>query len=188
MSRYWNCPWIMTDQPKHVYVSYSRRSDYSFIQKLLSVIGNEACLRSLVVPKEDQGRMETLADNPPNNIDLDQWQLIYDENGLPAFGSIQGFMDELSEGERIIILLSPGYFQSPYCLTELCLNYSKRAHELIPVVAFVDGYQPSQVSIDSLIGYWKKKQTKAEKKNKQAKANCCGEFICLLPKVLAWLL
>lgn len=141
------------------------------------------------MPDVDQGSVETLVYEQPNNMDdLDKCKLIYDENGLDAFGSIQGFMDELSEGECIIILLSPGYFQSPYCLTELCLIYSRRAHELIPVVAFVDGYQPSQVSIKTLIDHWKTEQAKAETSNNRAAANCYGEFIRLLPVALAWLL
>ena len=140
-----------------VYISYSRRSDYSFIQELLKTAENgkdRPELQSLVAEHGQEPKRTALPPDPPDNIDLDQWKLIYDENGLKQLSSICGFMDELSEGERIIFLLSRGYFQSPYCLTELLAIYGKRAGDLVPIVAFVDGFSPGDCNLSTLLAYW----------------------------------
>ncbi len=178
---------------RKVYISYSRRSDYSFIQALIKATQkasskNSFELQSLVVKESESASITTLEEQKPDNIDLDSWDVIYDEIGLEAGGSINAFMQELSEAEKIIILLSPGYFESPYCLTELLLIYFKRAQELIPSVVFVDGYSPNNLTIKAVLDNLKTQRDKKEKEGKTQIARNYQEFIEKLPIVLSWLL
>ena len=178
----------MGEGTRKAYISYSRRSDYSFIQTLLNVAGAENQLRSIVAKSHRDPAVCPLTKDKPENIDLDQWDLIYDEKGLDAFGSIEGFMDELSEGERVIILLSEGYFQSPYCMTELLSIYHKRAGGLAPIVAFVGGFKPSDLSIDEILAYWEKREKDLQQAGKDKEARHAGQVHRYLRSALAWLL
>ena len=181
-----------------VYISYSRRSDYSFIQELLKIAKNEKDrpeLQSLVAEQGKEAKRTTLPPDPPANIDLDQWMLIYDENGLKQLTSICGFMDELSEGERIIFLLSRGYFQSPYCLTELLAIYGKRAGDLVPIVAFVDGFSPGDCNLSTLLAYWQNWPTGQDNcaqdlapEQLEARKRFAKRIMRRLPAAHAWLL
>ncbi len=179
---------MVNQKTQSVYVSYSRRADYSFIQTLLAKFGTTTALQSLVAPESASASIGTLTEQTPDNRDLDQWALIYDENGLDAFGSISGFMEQLSEAQAVVILLSPGYFQSPYCLTELLLLYTKRADDLLPIVVFVDGYQPDSVNSAELAEYWDQQRQDQENNNEVAAAKRYSEFNRMLPAMLAWLL
>ncbi len=178
----------MGEGTRKAYISYSRRSDYSFIQTLLDVAGAEDQLRSIVVESSHHPTVCPLTKDQPENIDLDQWDLIYDEKGLDAFGSIRGFMDELSEGEQVIFLLSKGYFESPYCMTELLSIYHKRAGDLVPVVVFVDGFKPSDLSIDEILAYWEKRREDLQQAEKGKEARHAGQVLRYLRAALAWLL
>ncbi len=178
----------MSEGTRKAYISYSRRSDYSFIQALLDVAGAENQLRSIVVEPSRDPAVFPLTKEEPENIDLDQWDLIYDEKGLDAFGTTEGFMEELSEGERVIILLSKGYFQSPYCMTELLTIYHKRAGNLVPIVAFVDGFSPSDLSIDVFLKYWEKRREDLQQAGKDKEARHAGQVHRYLRPALAWLL
>ena len=178
----------MSEGTRKAYISYSRRSDYSFIQTLLDVAGAENQLRSIVAKPHRDPAVCPLTKDKPENIDLDQWDLIYDEKGLDAFGSIKGFMEELSEGEQVIILLSKGYFQSPYCMTELLSIYHKRAGDLVPIVAFVDGFSPSDLSIDVILTYWEKRREDLQQAGKGKEARHAGQVLRYLRPALTWLL
>ena len=173
---------------RKAYISYSRRSDYSFIKTLFDAVGERNQLRSIVVESPRHPAVCPLTIDEPENIDLDQWDLIYDEKGLDAFGSIKGFMEELSEGEQVIILLSKGYFQSPYCMTELLSIYHKRAGNLVPIVAFVDGFSPSDLSIDVTLTYWEKRREDLQQAGKDKEAGHAGQVHRYLRSALAWLL
>ncbi len=166
---------------KKAYISYSRRSDYSFIKALLAASDSATELRSLVVG-DKLTRIEILSGSPLANIDLDQWDLLFDEKALEQGGSINAFMEELSEAEKIIVLLSRGYFQSPFCLTELLHIYYKRAHELLPIIVFVDGFSPGEIKVSELQQYW------AEQPGNVAAKRLYARFVDELPLVLAWLL
>ena len=178
----------MSEGTRKAYISYSRRSDYSFIQTLLDVAGAENQLRSIVAKPHRDPAVCPLTQDEPENLDLDQWDLIYDENGLEAFGSIKGFMDEVSEGEQVITLLSKGYFQSPYCMTELLSIYHKQAENLVPIVVFVDGFKPSDLSIDEILAFWKKRREDLEKEEKDKEAKHAAQVHQYLRPALAWLL
>ena len=178
----------MSGRTRKAYISYSRRSDYSFIKTLLDVAGAGNQLRSIVVESPRDPAVCPLTQDESENIDLDQWDLIYDEKGLDAFGSIKGFMEELSEGEQVIILLSKGYFQSPYCMTELLSIYHKRAGDLVPIVVFVDGFKPSDLSIDEILAYWEQRRNDLEKEEKDKEAKHAAQVHQYLRPALAWLL
>ena len=178
----------MSQGRRKVYVSYSRRDGYTFIQSLKQTMEPSLELRSLVIDGSDSASpcIQTLPDQRSDPDRYDNWQLIYDENGLKAFGSIQGFMDELAEGEQIVFLLSKGYFESPYCMTELLAVYAKRAEELMPIVVFVDGFSPGDLQVNELVEYWENQQDDAKLNDGQKRH--AAVVAQRLPKALAWLL
>jgi hypothetical protein len=176
------------ERSKQAYISYSQRADDSFIKDLLSAAGEATQLRSLVVAEPGRAGIQPLQEDRPNDVDLDEWILVYDQNGLGPFDSIRPFMEERSEGENIIVLLSEPYFQSPYCMVELLSIYAKRAGDLIPIIVFVGGYRPGDISIPKLTEYWDRRRAEAEKKGNFAAVRCYEELVQRLPDALAWLL
>ncbi len=169
---------------QHVYVSYSRRADYSFIKELiLASYDHNYC--TATVQNNSLALEENLVDYPTDNNQFDRFDVVYDENGLDPGGSISSFMEKLSEGQKIVFLLSKGYFKSPFCMHELLAIYNKRAGTLQPVVAFVDGFMPGADLKLKSITHWREEKDRLPT---DAEKNKCQEFIDLIPCTLAWLL
>ena len=133
-----------------VYISYSRRSDYSFIQCLIEKLDQRLSLRTLILNDGEPEVSDFPLDQETKELHFDQkkeelerWVARYDQNALGYFGSIRAFMEELSEAEKIIVLLSEGYFRSPYCMVELLHIYRKRSANLMPIVVFLGGLRAS---------------------------------------------
>ncbi len=174
-----------TQARKHVYISYSRRSKYEFIHELI-VASKDISFQRMAIESENQPPSLSADFDNKDPVDVEQWIVLYDENALKPGGSISTFMEKLSEGYKIIILLSPGYFQSIFCVTELLHIYYKRSHEPLPIVVFVDSYKPTDIKPDELINYWRQERNETE--NKPEKQQLCERFINELPGVLDWLL
>lgn len=164
---------------KNVYISYSRRSEYSFIDQLMSAAKEQSEFNSVILDEKNKCRAGPVLDQEKVNT---PFSLLYDENALLPGNSISAFMEKLSEGDQIIILISSGYFQSPFCMTELTSIYHKRSDELLPIVVFVDDYKPSEAVPDKIIGFWR------EQSGSEASKDLYESFIEVIPLVLAWLL
>ncbi|MEJ2670118.1 MAG: toll/interleukin-1 receptor domain-containing protein [Gammaproteobacteria bacterium] len=171
---------------KRIYVSYSRRSDYHFIQCLIQKIQvnlHAVSLRSLVLDNENKPAVIDLSqDKEDNNKTVDQWSVCYDQNAMETFGSIKAFMEELSEAEKIIILLTEDYFRSPYCIIELLHIYRKRADNLIPIVVFSGELRASNLKVKEIVDYWR------DPFEGGVDALLRQQFHDALPVALAWLL
>lgn len=99
--------------------------------------------------RADHSLKDCLRNNSPEG-----WEIRFDETALEEDRSIRGFEEEVSEADQVIFLLSEEYFESIYCIRELLKTYEKRARELLPIVVFVAGCQPNQVSEDAIVDYW----------------------------------
>ncbi len=171
---------------ERAYISYSRRADCSFLSTLVDASARQdrpVVLASVAVSDDGSAEIQSPPEPASEGVDPDDWELIHDEKALEKFGSINGFMETLSEGTRLIVLLSPGYFESPYCLTELLAIYDKRATDLIPIVVFVDGAKPGDIQLDEILKYWRDWGSGDPDKQRFAK-----RVRSRLPAALAWLL
>ena len=131
---------------RKAYISYSRRSDSSLIP---------------IIIEENEAR-------------TNGWEILYDETDLETERSIEAFEEKLSESGQVIFLLSQGYFESHYCVSELLKTYRKRAKDLLPIIIFISGYTPDSLSEEEVVEFWKQ----------QGKSEIAQE----LPNALAWLL
>lgn len=145
---------------RKVYISYSRSADSTIIDDLRERAGNE-----------NEG-----------------WQIEYDKNKLKQGESIQSFMEEITEGDRVLFLLSKQYFSSVYCLHELILTYNKRAADMQPVVVFCEGYSPDKIDDADIVTEWREKAIEAEKEGQRDLSRQCKRFENELSAALAWLL
>ena len=108
------------------YISYSRRSENSFKDRLRTAVSD--------------------SDVP--------WEICFDETALGIERSIGAFTQELSDADQIIFLLSAGYFQSHYCIDELVASHTKRAKDLLPIIVFTRDFQPDHLKPDDVIQQW----------------------------------
>ena len=179
----------MTEKKK-VYISYCRSADTSFIQKLINATEGQS-LHSVdsaenaetVVKPVTWERISEEALKPETH-----WQVVFDENGTEIGHTIDQFMDELSEQEHIVILLSEAYFKSLYCLTELFRIYHKRHECPLPIVVFVENYPPKNVELKKIRAHLLQISREKSAEGNQAAAQYCEKLMTGLPLVLTWLL
>jgi hypothetical protein len=169
---------------KKVYISYSRRGDYSFISKLIKTADKSYTLCSSI-PGAGKLTLSEPEGAESQGNEFEKWDVVYDENGVDPGESIEGYMDELSEGQNIIFLLSDGYFESPFCMKELLAIYNKRAGEIFPVIVLSKDFSPGNVTIDSVVDHWRNEY---HEQHSEGVRNICQKFIGGLPLALTWLL
>ena len=170
-------------ETREVYISYSRREDYSFIKRLLE--NSEHGLGFFRTAKANKRLVqEKLGRDSGSNTGIDKTKFIYDENGCDVGSSIESFMSRLTEGHRILILLSSEYFQSPFCVHELISIHNKRAGELFPVVVFADGCQLSQFNHTKILEFWK---ALAMQDISEGEKELAESFAARLGPALVWL-
>lgn len=169
---------------REVYISYSRRADYSFIKRLLKASGN-ALEFSRAAKAGQQLVKEKLGPASEGETGIDKNNFIYDENGCDVGSSIESFMGRLTESPRILILLSPKYFHSPFCVHELISIHNKRAGELFPVVVFTDGCNPSELNRKRILEFWHERATQGISDGEKKLAK---RFALSLGPALVWLL
>jgi len=177
---------------KQVYISYSRRADYSFIKRLIAEQESDMIFFSCELKEEQAG---IIADAPVLTKEqdtisrelIDKWDIIYDENSIAQGHSIKEFMTKLAGAEQIIILLSSGYFESPFCMYELMMLYEKGCRHLLPVIVFVGGYEPGSIKECELVSYWDAELIRVSEEGKVDTANLYRQFSNKLPQMLTWL-
>ena len=173
---------------RKAYISYSRRSADSIIERLTNAAEETDGLITAFVEDGCEARLHSLNDGSLSETYPDKWALVYDDIGMGDSGSITGFMETLSLGEQVVFLLSKGYFQSPYCMTELMLIYNRRASELIPIVVFVDDFELSPKTKDSILDDWTKRESEAREAQEFKKAEHAKRVVDSLENAIAWLL
>jgi len=91
---------------KTVYISYSRRAEYSLIKRLIAE--NEENQRFVSCRlKDDKAMVDELPKKKDEKSDvrIEEWDIRYDENRIGPGDSISAFMAELGGADRVIILL-----------------------------------------------------------------------------------
>ncbi len=178
---------------RQVYISYSRRADYSFIKRLIKKSKTEK-FHSLIAGKVGGvpiDHIHTVTD-PHNEAEFRQmdtvehWAVTYDQNSMkPGRDFISEFMATLSGADKIIFLLSEEYFYSPFCMHELLAIYNKQAEKVHPVVVLPPNISALAALEKRVIAHWQDQQ--CVKNNAEAKKKC-EEFVRDLPYALTWLL
>lgn len=176
---------------KELYVSYHREKEsFSFIKSLIE----EASKYPLYHAKEEQNEIieEQLSEHfeQGDQDKLDKIIIQYDEN-IETGGSISEFMAKLIHGEQIVFLISELYFQSVFCMYELCEAYQERAGDLLPIVVVDSQYdtifQDRNECIKDIIEYWTD-MAKSPKKENAALQSRCKDIEKILPLALAWII
>lgn len=88
-------------------------------------------------------------------------KLMRDKDEIKYRESIRAYMDELTSGDAIVLILSDAYFKSQYCMYELCEIYSKRKdflNRVFPIVVKGTHFHKAKERIP-YISHWEQEAT-----------------------------
>jgi internalin A len=106
--------------------------------------------------EEDRQRQEVV-ERLYRTLD-ENWKVIRDKDALHPGDLISAFMTKLGQADRVIVVLSAKYLQSPYCMTELYSIYQNARQER---QEFLNRIIPLVLK-DANIGNWRGRAIYAE--------------------------